>query len=316
MWIVRILLLIMVMTPIYDVDYSPMLLGVLFLPAIACSVGVAHKVSDHEDEEDADVVGPVFQRAAKEGLWVLALIVLAYAFILRLGLSEGVSLGVVLMVPTAVFALAGCYVGVLFTKEHMSRQVSSFGGAVLTTAYLVAATSGLYYLLDSVYLSMIWPLPLAIFLVALVARVVATFVAGGVKVGRSFYLTLLVVALVVWTLSAMPLMVPRHRSGTLTACKSNLKNLGTAMEMYSVDWSGRYPPTMELLTPNYLKTIPECPAASKVTYYLETGPEGRGNTEKFEDYYFFMCQGENHKSVDVPKDYPQYNGTEGLLSPR
>ena len=54
---------------------------------------------------------------------------------------------------------------------------------------------------------------------------------------------------------------PRSR-GILTACKSNLKNLGTALELYSSDWSGRYPHDIHLVTPNYLKTVPTCPAST------------------------------------------------------
>jgi hypothetical protein len=43
--------------------------------------------------------------------------------------------------------------------------------------------------------------------------------------------------------------------GQLTACKSNLKNLGTAMEMYSTDWSGHYPRPISRTSPK--SCIPE-----------------------------------------------------------
>lgn len=59
---------------------------------------------------------------------------------------------------------------------------------------------------------------------------------------------------------------PRCGGGQLTACKSNLKNFGTALEMYAADHSGRMPPSAALLTPNYLKTMPICPRAGKDTY--------------------------------------------------
>jgi hypothetical protein len=45
------------------------------------------------------------------------------------------------------------------------------------------------------------------------------------------------------------------------ACRSNLKNLGVALEMYSVDRGGKYPTTLGQLTPNYLKTVPRCPSS-------------------------------------------------------
>jgi hypothetical protein len=51
--------------------------------------------------------------------------------------------------------------------------------------------------------------------------------------------------------SPRPFVLPN-----LTATKSNLKNMGTALEMYSTDHKGAYPATLDELTPNYLKTIP------------------------------------------------------------
>ncbi len=86
------------------------------------------------------------------------------------------------------------------------------------------------------------------------------------------------------------------------------------MEMYSEDWGGHYPPRgLAQLTPNYLKTIPECPPAGTITYTLEQGPEATYNTQSYQDYYFIRCKGKNHLSVSVPANYPQYNGVEGLI---
>ena len=67
--------------------------------------------------------------------------------------------------------------------------------------------------------------------------------------------------------------------GQLTACKSNLKNIGTGLEMYSTDWSGRYPEDIDAITPDYLVRIPECPSAGTDTYsatcLLYTSPSPR-----------------------------------------
>lgn len=54
--------------------------------------------------------------------------------------------------------------------------------------------------------------------------------------------------------------------GVSTACKSNLKNIATALEMFSTDNKGAYPPQLAGLTPNYLKMIPNCPSANFDTY--------------------------------------------------
>jgi type II secretory pathway pseudopilin PulG len=98
-----------------------------------------------------------------------------------------------------------------------------------------------------------------------------------------------------------------------TACRSNLKNIGTAFEMYSTDWSGKYPTALSQLTPNYLKTIPECPSAGLITYTVQTGLNATYNTEGFVDYYFIQCEGSNHTAFGVPANYPQYDGIRGLI---
>jgi prepilin-type N-terminal cleavage/methylation domain-containing protein len=128
---------------------------------------------------------------------------------------------------------------------------------------------------------------------------------------------LMIVIAIIAILAAIlvPNFIRARAQGQLTACKSNLKNIGTAMEMYSTDWSGKYPSAgMALLTPNYLKTLPECPAAGSVTY---TGGVVFGatayNAANFQDYYFIQCAGSNHTSVSVPANYPQYDGIQGLI---
>lgn len=125
-----------------------------------------------------------------------------------------------------------------------------------------------------------------------------------------------VVAIVLPTMFLM-MMVPNFRrdrgGGTLTACKSNLKNMGTAMEMYSTDWSGKYPRSASMLTPNYLKTFPTCPQKFRMSYEFEFGQTATYNTQSFEDYYFIRCTGDDHTLVSVPPGYPQYNGIVGLI---
>jgi type II secretory pathway pseudopilin PulG len=109
----------------------------------------------------------------------------------------------------------------------------------------------------------------------------------------------------------VPNFIRARSRGQLTACKSNLKNIGTAFEMYSTDYSGKYPKSMDLLTPKYLKTIPECPSAGKVTYTMKT--TAAYNTAGFQDYYFIRCEGRNHTAVSVDENYPQYDGIQGLI---
>lgn len=107
----------------------------------------------------------------------------------------------------------------------------------------------------------------------------------------------------------VPNFIRARSQGQSTACKSNLKNIGTALEMYSTDWSGAYPDSMAKLTPNYLRTIPDCPVAGKNTY---SDSYSRIKTKEGWDSYQVFCKGANHTAVSIPADYPAYNGIVGL----
>lgn len=84
------------------------------------------------------------------------------------------------------------------------------------------------------------------------------------------------------------------------------------MEMYSTDNSGHYPSSLDQLVPKYIKELPECEAAGKMSYTLMTGQTAY-NTRGFEDYYLLQCQGSFHTACSIPKNYPQYDGISGLL---
>lgn len=104
----------------------------------------------------------------------------------------------------------------------------------------------------------------------------------------------------------------------LTECKTNLKNIGTALEMYSTDWSGKYPASLVKLTPNYLKTIPVCPTTHTDTY---TGGASFGsgaplNTQGYQDYYYLCCRGANHADAGLALDLPAYNALPGCCLER
>ena len=126
---------------------------------------------------------------------------------------------------------------------------------------------------------------------------------------------LMIVIAIIAILAAIlvPNFIRARAQGQLTACKSNLKNIGTAMEMYSTDWSGKYPTSAGLagLAPNYLKTIPECPAAGSSTYTALFS--AALNTAGFQDYYYICCNGGNHTAVSVSGNYPAYDGIQGLI---
>lgn len=91
----------------------------------------------------------------------------------------------------------------------------------------------------------------------------------------------------------------------MTACKSNLKNIATALEMYADDHEGTFPESLEALTPEYLRQIMVCPSAEKDTYSSSYSR----NTEP--DGYVMRCHGENHHILGAP-DYPAYDAVNGL----
>ena len=99
--------------------------------------------------------------------------------------------------------------------------------------------------------------------------------------------------------------------GQLTACKSNCKNIATALEMYASDNKGRYRATLAKLTEgNYLMPMPTCPAAGKVTYLYHCSSEP--------DSFRFACAGNNHAKAfsgfsTSSNNYPRYNSEEGLV---
>jgi hypothetical protein len=121
------------------------------------------------------------------------------------------------------------------------------------------------------------------------------------------------VALLTAAIALPPNFIRARAQGRLSGCKSNLKNIGTALEMYSTDWSGKYPTTTAMLTPTYLRDIPECPIAGKKTYRAHFGYAALLNTAGYEDYYYVECYGENHTGLSVTGNYPAYNSIQGLI---
>lgn len=100
-----------------------------------------------------------------------------------------------------------------------------------------------------------------------------------------------------------PNFLRARASGVLTGCKSNLKNIGTAMEMYSSDNKGRYPRNLAAITPNYLRTIPTCSSSGTISYrYVSTTAP---------DIYTVWCHGDYHTPMSRI-NMPEYDSIEGL----
>jgi len=115
---------------------------------------------------------------------------------------------------------------------------------------------------------------------------------------------LIIAAICMLAAILLPNFLRSPQQGRLTGCKSNLKNIGTALEMYSTDNAGQYPRKLSEITPNYLLTLPTCTQAGKVTYEY--------NVSKKLDYYTTWCNGYYHRECGVP-NYPQYDSVNGLI---
>ena len=133
---------------------------------------------------------------------------------------------------------------------------------------------------------------------------------------------LMIVIAIIAILAAIlvPNFMKARAQGMLTSCKSNLKNIGTAEEMYSVDNNGNYSDNIGDLatpTPPYLKVIPVCPASGSKT--MSSGDPGDYSYVKQVNpaYYGVWCQKADHtKAAGLTKTmFPQFDSVMGLMAP-
>jgi len=108
------------------------------------------------------------------------------------------------------------------------------------------------------------------------------------------------VLVVLASLIAEPGILRAKAEGDCVQCRSNMKNIGTALEMYSTDNSGCYPIALRQVVPTYLQEIPTCPSAGRDTYSA-----GYASFSK-PDEYTVVCRGENHPTLGLGPNYPRY----------
>lgn len=118
---------------------------------------------------------------------------------------------------------------------------------------------------------------------------------------------LMIVIAIIAILAAIlvPNLVRARARSQLTGCVQNVKNVSTALEMYSVDWASKYPTGLLVLAPDYLEIIPDCPSAGSETY------SNAFVSSTLPDEYMVQCEGNNHAGFG-PANYPQYSGEAGL----
>ena len=91
-------------------------------------------------------------------------------------------------------------------------------------------------------------------------------------------------------------------------CVSNLKNIQTALEMYTTDHQGKYPKSLDEIAPAYIREIPQCPAAEKDTYSPSYSLKEEGGMQSYKLY----CKGHYHKDAGLKEDYPRYEYGVGI----
>jgi len=122
-----------------------------------------------------------------------------------------------------------------------------------------------------------------------------------------------IIIVVILAAILFPNFARARAQGQYTQCMSNMKNMATALEMYSTDNKGHYATSLAKLTPDYLRIIPTCASAGEDTYISTYQYEIADEKKGTHDAYTFYCRGHHHKDVGADENYPQYNSTLGLI---
>jgi len=126
-------------------------------------------------------------------------------------------------------------------------------------------------------------------------------VAGGALVGAAKLMAM--VRIILLTLLLVGTGEARPRPNEL-GCQKNLRDLGTAIEMYSTDNQGQYPSSLKAICPQYLASIPTCPSARVDSYSASYTSERRP------DSYVVYCCGSFHPSH---VNHPAFTSVHGLV---
>jgi competence protein ComGC len=110
------------------------------------------------------------------------------------------------------------------------------------------------------------------------------------------------------------ILIPNYlrgkQQGSITpTCRHNLKNIGSALELYTIDHEGNYPEKLSDLTPDYVAMIWKCDRAGTDTY-SKSYQVFNDPRQKIHAYTFY-CQGEHH-CPELEANFPQYTSKNGL----
>jgi len=130
---------------------------------------------------------------------------------------------------------------------------------------------------------------------------------------------LMIVIAIIAILAAVlvPNFMRAREASRLTACKSNLKNISTAVETYSNDYDGLYPGSGTNLVPinatqsngintlqtQYIQKTLLCPSAAAVYQYALSNASGTG--------YWIYCPAANGASPEASRRHRKNNQVGG-----
>lgn len=89
-------------------------------------------------------------------------------------------------------------------------------------------------------------------------------------------------------------------------CGANMRNLGRELEMYATDNLGLFPTSLGQLVPNYVKSIPTCPAAGSDTYSSSFHPSDHATD------YTLGCKGWHFRPVEEHNLFPTWKPPDEL----
>lgn len=120
---------------------------------------------------------------------------------------------------------------------------------------------------------------------------------------------ILVVCIIIVILAAIIILVARWGliKSNAVGCKANLKDMSTALNLYSNEFGGFYPPNLTLITPSYVSSIPRCPSTSQDTYSAGYSVSDDGHS------YTLCCNGQNHGDFGYGLNQPYYSSSDGLM---
>ncbi|MDQ7824957.1 MAG: serine/threonine-protein kinase [Candidatus Eremiobacteraeota bacterium] len=105
------------------------------------------------------------------------------------------------------------------------------------------------------------------------------------------------------------LMAEKYRDKQYySACQFNIKRIATALEMYSTDNAGLYPPSLNVLVPAYIHRMPGCPLEDLPYGYSSLHP-----SKSSPPSCRIWCAGAHHREVTGRDDLPCYTSDKGFI---